>query len=58
MAKKILAVFLSIVLSAQLFVIGVSAKGKKYIIVNPYEKVDWDEWGSYKFQPQDRKSVV
>lgn len=43
MAKKILAVFLSIVLSAQLFVIGVSAKGKKYIIVNPYEKVDWDE---------------
>ena len=51
MAKKILAVFLSIVLSAQLFVIGVSAKGKKYIIVNPYEKVDWDEWGSYKFQP-------
>ena len=51
MAKKILAVFLSIVLSAQLFVIGVSAKGKKYIIVNPYEKVAWDEWGSYKFQP-------
>lgn len=51
MAKKILSVLLSVVLVAQLFVIGVTARSRKYIITNPYEAVDWDEWGSYKFQP-------
>ena len=51
MAKKILSVLLSVVLVAQLFVIGATARSRKYIITNPYEAVDWDEWGSYKFQP-------
>ena len=51
MAKKIIAVALSVVLMVQIFVIGATAKGKKYIITNPYDAVDWDEWGSYKFQP-------
>ena len=51
MAKKIIAVALSVVLMVQIFAIGATAKGKKYIITNPYDAVDWDEWGSYKFQP-------
>lgn len=51
MAKKIVAILLTAVLMTQIFVIGVSAKDKEYIITNPYEEVDWDTWQGYKFQP-------
>lgn len=51
MTKKILSVFLSIVIAVQLFAIGASAKGGKYIITDPYAAVDWDSWQACKFQP-------
>ncbi len=53
MAKKIISVILAVLLVSQVFVLSVSAKDKQkeYIITNPYEAVDWDKWGSYKFQP-------
>lgn len=53
MKKKLLATTLSIVLILQAFSICAFAAndGKNYIITDPYEEVDWDTWGAYKFQP-------
>ena len=49
--KKILCIALSILLIAQIGVLAVSAAGKSYTIVSPYEDVIWegdDAWGAYK----------
>lgn len=50
--KKFISVLLSVLIISQAFVFCVSAEGEKnYIITDPYDEVDWEEWGSYKFQP-------
>ena len=49
--KKILCIALSMLLIAQIGVLAVSAAGKDYTIVSPYEDVIWDgenAWGAYK----------
>lgn len=51
--KKIISIVLSVALLLGIIPISVTAKGKKsddFIITNPYENVDWDEWKSYKTQ--------
>lgn len=49
--KKILCIALSMLLIAQIGVLAVSAAGKDYTIVSPYEDVIWEgenAWGAYK----------
>ncbi len=45
---------LSVLLCLSLFfvcVVSVAASGsKEYVIINPYEGIDWNTWGSYKTQ--------
>ncbi len=52
MLKKFTAVLLTILMILPVAGIGASAQTteKNYIIDNPYENVDWDEWSAYKTQ--------
>lgn len=53
MMKKIIAVFLSVLMIFPLAGISASAEEateKSYIIDNPYKNVDWDSWTAYKAQ--------
>ncbi len=50
--KKFMSICLTVVLlfsTASLFCYA--APQVNWIITNPYEEVDWDTWGNYKFQP-------
>ena len=50
--KKCLSICLTVVLllsTASLFCYA--APQVNWIITNPYDEVDWDTWGNYKFQP-------
>lgn len=50
--KRLLSVIMTAVLIAGCACIGCYAVPQKnWIITNPYESVDWDTWGNYKFQP-------
>ncbi len=53
--KKFISVLLTVLILMQTFVFCASAEDgmgeKNYIITDPYAEVNWDEWGSYKFQP-------
>ena len=52
MFKRTIAAFMSALMLFQLFGFSAFADSEKnYIITDPYEAVDWDEWGAYKFQP-------
>ena len=52
MFKRSIAAFMSALMLLQLFGFSAFADSEKnYIITDPYEAVDWDEWGAYKFQP-------
>ena len=51
--RKILSAIMSVMLVLATVPMYAYAVGedKNYIITNPYEDVDWDEWKAYKFQP-------
>ena len=48
--KRILSLALCIVLICALLP-AAQAEESGYIITSPYDTVDWDSWGTYKFQP-------
>ncbi len=54
MFKKLTAVVLAALMIFPVAGVNASAEStqtpKNYIIDNPYERVDWDEWGAYKTQ--------
>ena len=51
-AKKPLALLLSAVLLAVMCLPAIAAAAPvHYTITSPYDQVDWDSWGAYKFQP-------
>ena len=57
MAKKILSVFLSIVIAAQLFVIGASAKNGKYIMgINDH--MHYSKSAIYRIHGEALKNIV
>lgn len=49
--KKILSFFLTAVIIMSTCCIGCFAAKTEWEIINPYESVNWDTWGNYKFQP-------
>ena len=53
MLKKSVSVILCVLLLLPIFALGAFAsetKNKEYVIDNPYERIDWDEWKAYKTQ--------
>lgn len=53
MFKKITALFLAMLMLLPVAGVSASADGtarKNYVIDDPYERVDWDEWQAYKTQ--------
>ncbi|MCR5523624.1 MAG: hypothetical protein K6F64_08335 [Clostridia bacterium] len=48
--KRIISLALCIVLICALLP-AAQAEESGYIITSPYDTVDWDSWGTYKFQP-------
>ena len=53
MFKKITAFFLAVLMLLPVAGVSASADGtarKNYVIDDPYERVDWDEWQAYKTQ--------
>ena len=49
--KKILSVLLSAVLLFTVCLPAFAAAAEGWTIQSPYDAVDWDNWGAYKFQP-------
>ena len=50
--RRILSVLLCVVLAVPAGMLAAAADGEKdFVITSPYDAVDWDSWGTYKFQP-------
>ncbi len=51
MFKKMLSVILCVLMLVPVFALGAYAEEtKEYVIDNPYERINWDEWKAYKTQ--------
>ena len=56
--KRFLAVLTAVVFLAGCACVNCYAESEiNWIITNPYESVDWDTWGNYKFQPHCHTNV-